>query len=73
MGQPSFGYMHVEGQLVEAPDEQEVIHMMEALRAEGASYANIAAKLNSDKILNRGRYWNAMSIINILRREGKDS
>jgi DNA invertase Pin-like site-specific DNA recombinase len=57
-----------DGQLVPDLEEQAVITRMRAWRAEGTSYARIAAQLNEDGVPTKqgGAGWHAQTVANIL-------
>lgn len=74
-GQPPFGYKHADGQLVEDAVEQETIALIRRLKSEGTnkgkgmSYGSIAAHLNMQGVLNRGKYWNPSTLWYIYNRK----
>jgi site-specific DNA recombinase len=63
-----FGYDAVNGDLVEKPEEKEVLEQIIALRNSGLSYRNIAAWLNSEAIVaKRANRWSPMAVRSVLQ------
>lgn len=65
VGHIPYGFAVVDGgqALVENQDEQRVIAIVDALRAEGASWRTIADELNDSGLTNRpGRAWNHTNV-----------
>lgn len=67
---PPFGYRHTEGRLVEDEYEQETLGVLAEYRRRKPplSYGNIAAELNRQGRLNRGKYWNPTTLWYIAKR-----
>ena len=62
-----FGYMAEDGNLVTDATEQAVIARMQALRAEGTSYNEIANTLNGDSVATKqGGIWRSQTVKNII-------
>ncbi len=58
-------------QMIDHPEEQEVIERIRQLRAEGNGLRKIAKHLEEAAILCRGKLWHASTIASILRRNGQ--
>jgi DNA invertase Pin-like site-specific DNA recombinase len=68
-GSPPYGWRAVGRELVEDPEEQAALARVRALRADGASYREIAALLTAEGYRpKRGRVWYPMTIRQILSR-----
>ena len=62
-----FGYIAEDGTLVPDATEQAVIARMQALRAEGISYNEIANTLNADSVATKqGGIWRSQTVKNII-------
>lgn len=65
-GAVPFGFQAIDGRLVEDPEEQEVISLVERLRGQGYSYRQIAGQLNRDGISTKqGRSWFPAQVRNV--------
>lgn len=72
-GNPPFGYKHLDGELVPSADEQSTLEIIKSMRRRKPplSFGNIAAALNRDSVLNRGKFWNPTTLWYIFNRETK--
>jgi hypothetical protein len=62
-----FGYMAEDGNLIADATEQAVIARMQALRAEGISYNEVANTLNGDSVATKqGGTWRSQTVKNII-------
>lgn len=70
-GQVPYGYVVGAGgrELVEQPDEQEIVATIRELRAEGTSLRGIVERLNADEVPARGSRWHLKAVAAIARRE----
>lgn len=71
-GAPAYGWAAVRGDLVKLPAEQRAVRLMLRLRADGASYRQIAAELERRGIPSRASHgkWRPHTILEIVKREG---
>lgn len=69
-GRPGFGYKAVDGELVEAPDEQEVIKLVHKLRDDGRTLREIARTLEDRGVTTKlgKQSWHANQVRRLLRR-----
>lgn len=72
MPAPPFGYRYENSQLVRDDDEFTIVKLILSKRKtkpKPTSYGVIAAELNREGILNRGKYWNPTTLWYIVQRE----
>lgn len=68
-GAPAFGWQSVERELAPLPPEQDTLTRMRQLRANGASYREIAAILRAEgRPPKRGNSWHPMTVARALNR-----
>lgn len=68
-GAPPYGWRAYKGDLAEDAEEQAVLARMRAWQVEGASYAEIARRLNTEGISARRGQWHPMTTNRALNRE----
>lgn len=71
MSTAPFGYKHQDGELVPDVAEQDVLKIIKTRRSKRppTSFGKIAAELNREGVLNRGKYWNPTTLWYITKRE----
>ncbi|MDJ0692069.1 MAG: recombinase family protein [Xenococcaceae cyanobacterium MO_188.B32] len=68
-GSPAFGQKTIDGQLVEAPKEQEIIDLIRRHHKSGKSLQQIADWLNQNEYkTKRGQQWRRISVKRVLDR-----
>ena len=68
-GSPAFGQKTIDGQLVEAPKEQEIIDLIRRHHKSGKSLQQIADWLNQNSYkTKRGQQWRRISVKRVLDR-----
>jgi DNA invertase Pin-like site-specific DNA recombinase len=68
-GSPAFGFQSIEGELVENPEEQQVIELIRRHHKSGKSLQQIADWLNDHGYrTKRGQLWQRISIKRVLNR-----
>jgi hypothetical protein len=69
VGQPPYGWRAVAGGLIRDDREHPVLERMRIMRADGASYREIADALNRDNIPARRGRWHPLTVARIIARQ----